>query len=199
MNGRNLPKKNKTKQLSKLLENGTHNDSKWNRNYTHIFGECTCQTDIFILNYCFYYFVVFHARGVSTFCLRRRRRSFFSELSRDCALIPAASLCRSMACVHHYFICSLHYFHRYSQCWLPLAAVPLAVSEKILRRCCRFFFACVRSFVHSNVLVIFANGNCFCLIMHMVLLKKRFAQLFVEWNFMFTKVIWHHSGQMRKL
>lgn len=48
---------------------------------THIFGEYTCQSDIFILNYCFYYFVVFHMRG------KVMRRARLSPLSNSIARI----------------------------------------------------------------------------------------------------------------
>lgn len=90
--------------------------------YTHT---RTCQTDIFILNHCFYHFVVFHEYGIALgalFCSLGPSESY----EHQCTLSPCsgcsgvdATLCTIHAihaCVIILF-CTLHYTHCCSYCY----------------------------------------------------------------------------------
>lgn len=163
--------------MVKWLENGatmTANGTETNAHthiHTHsILGERTCQTDIFILSYCFYYFVVFHmcvARSLSFFlpsCLSK-------AISPNCTFFPCSSSgwCLSLYVSYHFSGMRASLFYLYFALFSsPLPLMPLLPTVIVER-----FRVDVPFFLRSSyyirfvrfvcALVIFANANCFFL------------------------------------
>lgn len=196
-----------TRKRATMTANGTHS-------HTNIFGEYTCQIDIFILNYCFYYFVVLHVRGLSFLCVcifflfgkvavKFEHWLCFSVFRFLFALLVLFFYDPFYACI----ICILHYYRSCSSkngcnccCWCRRCCSTLVVANNFVSICIFFFLLLI--FVVVSLLVLFVLSlhlsfvrcQLFFSVIHMLhraFLKEMIRPLFFVQSYNFY-VCWSH-------